>query len=228
LRKLIIISFLLLSNILIGQDEVLDRSKWEQLKKEMTYSKSSGNTTSNDKNEAGKESRLTESEQSQSSGRILNLGPVMVVVVIILFIVLIVALLYVLIGSSLFSNSPSNIHIKGGLNIEMLDEDLDKSDLEKWLERALDEKSYHLAIRIYFLIALKELELKGLIRYQKEKTNWQYIQELKDHQLQFPFRSLVLEYDNVWYGEKVYEEEDLLQKIKHFKDFDSLIKQDSK
>jgi len=58
-----------------------------------------------------------------------------------------------------------------------------------------------LATRYYYLSLLKRLSQKGLITYDKDKTNTEYKFELQDKQMRKKFSYLAYVYDYVWYGE---------------------------
>lgn len=81
------------------------------------------------------------------------------------------------------------------------DENIDENDYEKLLARALQNNDYRLATRYYYLSVLKLMSHKKLIDYHKDKTNSQYLFELKDTDTRKQFSYLSYIYDYVWYGE---------------------------
>lgn len=82
-------------------------------------------------------------------------------------------------------------------------EDLATIDLAQLLQQALEDRDYRRAIRIHFLQLLKDLDIVRLIRWTKDKTNRDYLNELAPHQDIYPLvRSLTLTYEFVWYGER--------------------------
>lgn len=68
-------------------------------------------------------------------------------------------------------------------------------------------KDYRSAIRYQFLYILKRLSDKKLINWNFEKTNEDYIQELKVSHLQKEFADLAHIFDYVWYGEFSIDED---------------------
>ena len=81
------------------------------------------------------------------------------------------------------------------------DEELIQSDdLSKLLDEAISNKEYRVAIRFYYLLVLQNLTNKGMIQWQQEKTNEDYIRELKNTQLLTNFTKITRLYDFVWYG----------------------------
>lgn len=212
-----------------SQDEALNKAAWEELRSEVEFRKSGKNDSKENQGGSKEGTRKGDGERDRSSsepsggGSYINLGPLFQIIIVILFIVFIVLLLYALLKGANLRNKPSEIQSAEDLDLNAIDKDLNRSDLEKWLAEALAERNYQLAVRIYFLIALKGLEQMRLIRWEKEKTNWDYIQELKDHHLQKPFTDLVYEYDRLWYGEKNYGDEVMQQKMEDFKVFKKLL-----
>lgn len=63
------------------------------------------------------------------------------------------------------------------------------------------EKDYRSAIRYQFLYMLKKLTDKKLIDWNPEKTNKEYLMEIKKSDLQKQFKDAAFIFDYVWYGE---------------------------
>ncbi len=106
-------------------------------------------------------------------------------------------------GEPLFM--PKRKKIKGGemgdLSIEALRENLAEAELNNPIKQAEAEGNYALAIRLYYLKALQDLMQQKLIRWQKDKTNGQYVRELSVTALHFPFKNLTRIFDYIEYGE---------------------------
>jgi hypothetical protein len=75
------------------------------------------------------------------------------------------------------------------------------SELESRLENALKNEVYREVIRIYFTMILQELIRLQLIKWRLEKTNQQYIYEVKNQILRAELRKCTRYFDIVWYGE---------------------------
>ena len=138
----------------------------------------------------------------QASGFETFFGPIFKFLLIVGAIVLIAFLLIKLLNAEhLFS--PKNRKIKGRtsqIDIENIEENLYESDLEQFIQQALAEKNYALAIRLYYLAILKELSLSGQIKWKKDKTNREYIAEMGGKNLSSKFRETTLIFERVWYG----------------------------
>lgn len=77
------------------------------------------------------------------------------------------------------------------------------------------QQDYRSAIRYHFLYSLKKLTDKNLINWNVEKTNRDYLRELKNKNLQEDFRRVIYIYDYIWYGEFDTKEED----YQHYKSY---------
>lgn len=87
---------------------------------------------------------------------------------------------------------------------------ISKTELELLLEKYISEENYRECIRVYFTFILKEIIKNGWIKWKKEKTNFDYILEMKSKPDAASFEECVRIYDLVWYGEyeitkEVYE-----------------------
>jgi hypothetical protein len=96
------------------------------------------------------------------------------------------------------------------ISVEEVEDRLLEADLRTLIREALEREDFKSAIRLYYLLCLKELSLSGLIRWKKQKTNHSYLAELRSSPLGPDFRSLTLIFDRIWYGaakldQKTYE-----------------------
>ncbi len=78
-----------------------------------------------------------------------------------------------------------------------------------------NQQDYRSAIRYHFLYSLKKLTDKNLINWNVEKTNRDYLRELKNKNLQEDFRRVIYIYDYIWYGEFKTKEKD----YQHYKSY---------
>lgn len=119
----------------------------------------------------------------------------------------------------LFYKSKKEISFKSG------DENIHEMNLDELIEKSYREKNYALAVRYLYLSLLKDLNVRGFIKWRIDKTDEDYIREIKDSALKSNFKDLTLLFEYVWYGEFPVDEE-IYQSIRtRFTDFKKKIPQ---
>ncbi|MBK8923969.1 MAG: DUF4129 domain-containing protein [Saprospirales bacterium] len=86
------------------------------------------------------------------------------------------------------------------ITVDNLDTYLHETDLDRFLREALARQDYTQAIRIYFLQIIKQLSESEAINWSKEKTNRDYLLEMRPHPQYETFRGLTRTFERVWYG----------------------------
>ncbi|WP_245328349.1 DUF4129 domain-containing protein [Hymenobacter aquaticus] len=81
-------------------------------------------------------------------------------------------------------------------------ENIHALDFNALLAEAEAAGNYRLAVRLGYLAVLKQLTDRGLIQWQPEKTNHDYLRELTARPLRPAFRELTQQFEYVWYGEQ--------------------------
>lgn len=99
------------------------------------------------------------------------------------------------------------------------EEDIHDVDLESLLEKAIEAKNTRLAVRYYYLLLLKKLSEKELIKYDKDKTNSEYLFEIKNLKTRNEFSYLSYIYTYVWYGEFSLNEMDFIKVAAKYQSF---------
>jgi hypothetical protein len=92
------------------------------------------------------------------------------------------------------------------IDLEHIEENLQESEFDPLIRRAIAAKQFPLAIRLYYLASIKELSLTGKIQWKKDKTNREYVREMRPHRLFEPFKSITTIFEKVWYGDSVLDE----------------------
>ena len=152
-----------------------------------------------------------EKENTSFIQRLLNFEGVSVFfwLLAIFFIGFIIYKVFIQSGFFFISRKRKAIH-----SIEEQNEELKlTSAYDHFIHEAEQKANYNQAIRYWYLKTLKNLKDEDLIHYTPEKTNQEYISELKDSAYQDQFRNLTRNYEYVWYGEFLLQEE-LYHKIK--------------
>ena len=80
------------------------------------------------------------------------------------------------------------------------------NDPEAQLRNAIKNGNYRMAIRYLFLQTLSRLAERKFIEINTNKTNYEYVNEVRKHKFANEFASLTLKYEYVWYGEYPVDE----------------------
>lgn len=93
------------------------------------------------------------------------------------------------------------------INEEELHENIHEINFPESIATFERSKDYRSAVRYQFLYILKKLSDKKLILWNPEKTNKDYVAELKAPNLKNEFSNLSYIFDYVWYGEFSIDEQ---------------------
>lgn len=80
-------------------------------------------------------------------------------------------------------------------------ENIHEINFDAEIENAVRNRDYRLAVRLSYLKCLKRLSDSGLIDWQIDKTNSDYISELINSGKQDKFKLLTRQFEYIWYGE---------------------------
>lgn len=104
------------------------------------------------------------------------------------------------------------------------EEHIEHINLDTFIEDALAQKNYRMAIRYMYLKALKDLSSYNLISWHFEKTNSDYHNEIEDPSIKDNFKKVSYFYDYVWYGEFDLDEIGFINAQKDFERLTNLLK----
>ena len=125
----------------------------------------------------------------------------------ILFLVLVYFLVkYVVSNDGSFIFSRKNRKTK--IPAEDLIEDIHAINFPAEIAKFEQNADFRSAVRMRFLQLLKMMDERKIIAWQPEKTNQEYLAELKNSEFKKQFKSLARVYDYVWYGEFPVSEKD--------------------
>ena len=79
-------------------------------------------------------------------------------------------------------------------------ENIHQISFDEELDRALKNNDFRLAVRLLYLRTLKTLNTRGRIKWELDKTNSHYVQELQNPIHREAFRSLTYRFEYIWYG----------------------------
>lgn len=114
---------------------------------------------------------------------------------------------------------------KLSFSLEDVEEHLEETDLERFKREALEKKDFKTAIRILYLMILKDLSLQGKIEWKREKTNSQYVREMRGKEGFREFRDLTRSFEYVWYGEAPISASDYQKLLPTFSNFLDVLEQ---
>ena len=90
---------------------------------------------------------------------------------------------------------------KNLVNLSEEERIMEEEDIDALITEALANQDYRLALRYQFILCLKLLREGEWIDWQPQKTNHEYIQEVKDGELKSLMSRVVRIYDYAWYGD---------------------------
>lgn len=189
------------------QERSFDAEKWKTAKKDISYFEKPEKVTA-EVDEDYDEDFFDETDEEQrrrygnnsESGAWDNFFKILF---IIMAVVVIAALAVNITGNADFIR-PKNRKIRdaadGAAILEQIEENIYESDLDRYIREAIESGQYALAIRLYYLAVIKELSLNRTIRWKRDKTNKDYMRELRQTNLYQPFREATRVFERVWYG----------------------------
>jgi len=176
----------------------LDKQKWKEMTADMDYS---------GKREEIKEEEKGEKKDSfgddffrerniSGGGSLFGAGLFKVFAIVFLIAVVIMVILFLL-----KDGLPKNKKIeKIAITLENIEENIHETDLERFIREAKEKGDYALAMRLYYLAIIKELSLKKLIKWKRDKTNGEYLRELRSSAFFAGFNEVTNIFERTWYG----------------------------
>ncbi len=96
-------------------------------------------------------------------------------------------------------------------------------DLDERIQYYLARNEHRLAVRYLYLRSLRNLNDRGLIRYDMKSTNQEYLRQLRATPQEASFRFLTGAYEKVWYGEFPLSDHSFRSLLQYFTDFDKTL-----
>ena len=200
------------------QVKKFDEKQWKGLVKDLDYSEKK-------QPEEEEEDVNPEREEAETSSGAFNfsIGTAGKVILYGIAILVLVFIIVKLIGGNVFISNPSS---RKDLRhtIESLDEEIRETDLERFLREAISKQQYKLAVRIYYLMILKELTLRNWIDWRKEKTNREYILEMSVRRGFENFPTVTRVFESAWYGENDITSDQYQKIVPPFQEFINSVK----
>lgn len=139
-------------------------------------------------------------ERNDSDNFSINFGPFGWIFYLVLA-AAVIYLVYILFnegGSGLFSSKQNRT-----LNNyeEITAGNIENTDINRLINNAENSNDYRLAIRYYYLLVLKNLSIKNYIKFEDDKTNAEYLNEMSSATFCKEFEYTSYLYNYIWYGE---------------------------
>jgi hypothetical protein len=105
---------------------------------------------------------------------------------------------------------------KNRSQVSIQDTHIEEIDLDSMIREQMAGGNYRGAIRFMYLNSLKKLSAAGTIDWDYQKTNADYLREIKDSQIKEQFKDISYLYDHIWYGEFILDEKKFNEAAKVF------------
>ncbi len=109
---------------------------------------------------------------------------------------------------------------------EVIDvEDIANMEFEDPIKMAIDAGQFRKAVRLLYLQSLRELQDRSLIQWKREKTNRQYLRELRNSPVKSLFQDITFIFEYIWYGEFPVDRDHFNTAYSTFLQFDQALKE---
>ncbi len=190
----------------VAESNPFNQNNWEQSVKDLDYNRDDGRSIFdqqkkryNIKDKTAKEPEKKKDTKPLDTPNMNGFASFIKFAAILIGIVLIGILIYYFVGG--LGTSDKQLEKEKLLSeVEQLEDNLPEANIETPLEKAIRLGEYKVAIRLYYLLIVQQLALKNHIKWRKDKTNREYVREIK-HQLYLaPFIALTMAYEKAWFG----------------------------
>ena len=191
----------------------IDREEWREATEGLDF------TEWPEEEKEEKEKEPKERDTSSDGKNLLAIANLFKYLIIGLGLALLVFIIVKLLGAeSLFVRKDQKIKGEKILyELDEIEENLMEAELQTPIQKAIEDGNYALAIRLYYLAILREMTEKELLKWKKEKTNFEYLRELGSHPLRGEFKEVTRIFERVWYREEPLSRNDFSQIQPKFK-----------
>ena len=144
-----------------------------------------------------------------------------------IFIYILIALAVVAIVFGIYKSEIKGLFLsnknKNKLNVSESLEDIHSIDYEKMIEEAIENKNFRYAIRLNYLRSLKILSDKEIIYWKIDKTNREFLREIKLNHLKSKFEKITTDFESIWYGGFEIDRSSCMHLQNYYSDFNSTL-----
>jgi len=179
--------------------------QWQQAKDGIDYAEEEK------KNEKEKSTQTDETEQVKNSQPpsdfrmsewLTNFFSSPIIKIITIFIIVVLLTLTILFLMKSGRNKDSKITAQLTSDLDNPKENIEETDLDRFLRLSLEAGDYNTAIRVLYLTSLQSLHIGKWLMWQKDKTNQDYLTEMRSQNNYGDFRELTYIYEVIWYGDQ--------------------------
>jgi len=176
----------------------LDKKKWEDITSDLDYSGIPVELEEQkDTTDQFGDQEIVRRRQTSSGGNLFGAGFFKGFAIVFL-IAIGVIIIYFLVNQGL---SPDNDKVKPtAITLENIEDNIHETDLERFIREAKEKGDFALAMRLHYLAIIKELSLKKIIKWKRDKTNGEYLRELSSSPYFADFNEVTNIFERVWYG----------------------------
>jgi hypothetical protein len=180
-----------------GTTQVWTDEDWNQAKKGIGYEKIEPKKKEIEETEAS-EIESTPYEEKSSSNNWLQSEAAKVICITLIIAILVFIIIRFVLGAKMDN---SKVIVESVEMLQTIEDNLEGTDLNPYLNKAVEAIDYKTAVRILYLSVIQKLNDLKWIRWKKDKTNNDFLMEMSDQSTFRTFRNLTLSYEIVWYGE---------------------------
>lgn len=205
----------------------LSPAKWQELTKDLDYSGAPPPESEEDLQMRRDSTDMfgdfeIQQQRSRSTGSPFGAG-IFKVVAIIFLVAVVTAIIWFLLKEG--SGAPDEKTDGPAITLENIEENIHETDLERFIREAKEKGDFALAMRLYYLAVIKELSLRKIIKWKRDKTNGEYLRELRSSDYFANFREITNIFERVWYGGGTIDRGGFAVIEPKFRDFVNILQQ---
>lgn len=191
------------------QPQKLDKKKWEKITSDLDYTGISMKKKL-EKREVESTDSFGDNEPIVTplfSGN-LSFGKGLFQAFVIAFCVALAVLIGYYFINGGFKIAPKKLAKRDEITLENIEENIHETELDYFIRKAKEQGNFALAVKLYYLSIIKELSVKKYIKWKRDKTNREYLQEIKQTDFHNPFQDLTYLFEIIRYGDGSIDEQE--------------------
>ncbi|MBK9150667.1 MAG: DUF4129 domain-containing protein [Saprospiraceae bacterium] len=122
------------------------------------------------------------------------------ILMVLILLAAVIAVIRLLLGKDAFRLLFKREKLPGFQRADAGELSMDEKSLEDLIKQSVENNNYRLAIRYQYVLLLKNLSQKGWVDYHPEKTDREYLREIRSDRLKELMASIIYIYHRTWYG----------------------------